>query len=479
MKKLLKIFFFLGSVCLPVLILQDFLFFWYVESFNNLEYSLYLKIDRLLQDSVIFLLFPAAYALFRLSKIDQASSKVKLIFYFLYGAMLPFFFFRAFEAEPGYLSYDHTSFSAITWARLNLKVILITVVAFCVLPVLASLLAFLNNKNRAGKLKQFWLTIAGVFGSIAFALAIVFVTQTQIHNVLNRLMLDNIVETTLPKLPNLKNQEIVIADHSKPVIDCYLKQNPGDLTTRMSNLIIGTSFLDTFEYNTYYLNDHCLVVYVGIPLTLTRDTNPTSAALLSESLIRLFYGELIHLNVDKHPANTVSIKGEETFKKGIGRGSYDSDTNTIVLQWGYDKVFATITHELLHSFATTHVSPLGDFESGLGEAITEYLTAGIMHYMAAPYKLHIYEDQVHAFEKLLTYVDRDTVLEAYFNGDLQSLQKEVDSKTYPGAYCRFNGYLDQSIVEYNKNKNYQLSKEYSAKAEQALETIKGDDLNCF
>lgn len=479
MKKLSKILLYLCIGCLLLLLLQDFLFFWYVERFNNLEYSLYLKIDRLLENSVIFLLFPAAYVIFRLLRLDEWGSKPKIVFYFLCGAVLSFFLLRAVEAGPGYLSHDHTSFSAIAWARLNLKISLIIAVAFYILPILADLLILVRNKNKTGKMKQFGLTVAGSIGSAVLSLVIVFVLQAQIHNLLNRLMFNNKVETTLPKLSNYRNQEIVIADYPKPVIDCYLKQNPDDFIARMLNLMAGTSFWDKLGYNAYYLNDHCLVVYLGIPLDLASNTDPTSAVLLSELLIRLFYSEWIHINVDKHPANMVSVKGEETFKKGIERGKYDSDTNTITLQWGYDKVFETITHEVLHAFATTHKSPSGDFESGLGEAITQYLTVTIMNHMAASYKLNIYKDQVIAFEKLLKYVDKNTVLEAYFNGDLRSLQKEVDSKTYTGAYCRFNGYLDRSIVEYNKTNNFQLSREYTIKAIQALDKMEDDDLKCF
>lgn len=479
MKKLTKILFYFGIVCLFLLLLQDFLFFRYVKTFNNLEYSLYLKIDRFIQNSVIFLLLPAAYVVFRLLKVDEWKSKIKLIFYFIYGAILPFFLFRAVEAGLGYLSYDHTSFSAITWARLNLKIVLTTVAVFYIFPILASFMVLVRNKHKAEKLRQFGLTVAISLGSAVLALVIAVSIQTQINNLLNRLMLDNKVESTLPKFSNVKNQEIVIADYPKPVIDCYLKQNPGDLTARILNLMGGTSFWDQLGYNTFYFNDRCFVVYLGTPLILTKGTDPTSAVLLSEFLIRHFYGAWIQLNADKRPARTVVMRGEEAFKKNIERGKYDSDTNVITLQWGYSQVFETITHELIHSFAPAHISPIGNFESGLGEAITQHLTAGIMNHVAGSYRLSMYDYHVHAFEKLLTYVDEGKVREAYFNGALQSLQKEVDNKTYAGAYCRFTGYLDRSIVEYNQTKNFQLAKEYAMKATRALEKKEKDDLNCF
>lgn len=476
-KKLPQIFFYTGIVSMLVLLFQDFLFFKYVEVFNNLEYSFYLKIDNLIENSIALLIFPASYVLFHLLKLPQRKGKIKLTFYLLFGLILPLVFIRAFEPTPGQLSYDYTTFSEITLQRLYLKFILLTVVTFYLFMPLSDILVFL--KNRRNGLREFGITLSLGIGSLIIAFMIFAVSKEQTFALLNRLMLGNKVEATLPNPSQLTNQQIVIADYPKPVIECYLKQNPKDLSAKILNQISGEYLLENLGYNSYYLNNHCLVVYIGAPLSLTVDEDPTSEALLSEFLIRHFYNKWIQLNADKHPANTVKINGEEAYKKGIERGNYDSETNTITLNWGYDRIFETITHELLHSFATDHKSPLGDFESGLGEAITEYLTSTIMNHMAVPYKLHIYEDQVHAFEKLLKYSDEDTVFGEYFNGDLRSLQKTVDSKTYSGAYCRFNHYLDKSIVEYNQKKNYKLAKDYAAKSIQALKTKEDDGLDCF
>lgn len=144
-------------------------------------------------------------------------------------------------------------------------------------------------------------------------------------------------------------------------------------------------------------------------------------------------------------------------------------------------VFETITHELLHSFAMPHQSWLGydKHAGGLNEAITEYLTGKIMMHFFPSYSPNIYKEQVVALEKLLKFIDEKKVIDTYFNGDLRSLQKDVDRNTYPGAFCRFNSYLDESLDEYVNTRNFDKSKEYAAKAEKALEVKEDDGLNCF
>lgn len=477
-KKLPKIIFYLGIISVFLLLLQDFLFFWYVQTFNNLEYSLYLKIDRLLENGIVILLWPACYLLFILLKLSQRSLKTKLILYLLGGLILSFAFFHAFEAKPGQLSYDYTSFSAITLHRLYLKAMLVTLVTFYIFMPLAGIIAVIKSKNKRAGLKQFVATVGLGIGSLALAFTIVIMVEGQTFALLNKVMLTNKVKSTLPELPRLTKQQIVITDHPKPAIDCYLKQNPNNLWAKILNMMAGTYYLKELGYNSYYLNDYCFVVYLGAPLILSSDRDPTSMFLLSELLIRKTYRNWIRVNVGKHPVATITIRGEESFKEGSERGQYIRETDTIELQQGYDRIFEATTHELLHSFATTHKSVVGDFESGLGEAITQYLTADIMKYTTGSYKVWIYKDQVRAFETLLKYVDKETVFETYFNGDFRSLQKPVDSKTYTGAYCRFTTYLDRSLVEYSKT-NFQQAKDYVDQAIHALETKEGDNLDCL
>lgn len=314
---------------------------------------------------------------------------------------------------------------------------------------------------------------------LLFAGSIIMVVDDQIFALLNRLMKANEIESTLPEIPQFTTQPYVIADHPKPVVDCYLKENPHDFGTKILNLMAGTYHLKDLGYNTYYINNYCFVAYVGAPITLSSDKDSTSMFLLAEFLIRHDYGKWIRVHAAKHPVSTITVKGEEFFKKNAERGKYDDIANTIELQEGYDRVFETTIHEFLHSFSITHLSSLNDdVGSGLDEAITQYLTAKIMNHTAASYTISVYEDLVLAFEVLLPFVDKEMVFDKYFNGGLDLLETEVDNKTYSGAYCRFKKHLDQSLFESSSGK-YELAREYVDKAVLALESKEGEDLNCF
>ncbi|HCM38055.1 TPA: hypothetical protein DIS61_05375 [Patescibacteria group bacterium] len=475
-QKLPRIILSLSLFCLGFVIIADIPFFWYVQKFG-LEISLYDKIYSWLENLTPLLFIPAAYALFRLLKLSELSGKPKLMLYFLIGIVLPLLFFPAIYASQEQISSDYLTFTGVILPRLYFKLIFVILISFYVLAPLADIIGVIKNKKRTEALKQLGKTVALGIISLAVSFVILLLVSYQITSLLDRLMLASKVENTLPTVSGYTNQQFVITDRPQPLIDCYLKQNPGDLNARILNQIAGNSFFTKLGYDAYFLNDHCLVVYLGTPLILTDTEVPTQTALLSELLIRIKYAELIRVNADKHPVDTISIRKEELYIEDGPRGTYDSDTNRIELQQGFTQVFQTITHELLHSFSQEHESTVNkDVMSGLDEAITQYLTNRIMQSVAGTYKPTTYKFQVEALVALLQYVDEKTVLEAYFNGDLRSLKTEVDSKTYRGAYCRFYHYLDQSLENYH---NYSLTKEYAARATKALQVKEDDNVECF
>lgn len=475
--KLQKLFLVLFIISLLFILLDDAVFFAYVKTFG-LRLSIYRQIDTFHTDLALYLIFPVSLALAHLTKLGRLPAKIKIVIYFLAGLIFPFVFFLSTAASFGQLSSEYQTYSSLALNRLYFKLFIFAFFyIYCWAPLLALINLVLKRNRPAAKLFAALLGLAS--SSLLLAALILGLAISFMAFFLNRHLLPNKVTDTLPQLQNYTNQKIIIADHPQPLLDCYLRQNPADFSTRLLNQIAGASFLNNTDYNSYYLNDHCLVVYLGAPLTLDNAAITKSTAILSELLIRLTFGSQIRAHANKHPSETITVKGEELLKIGANRGAYNSDTNTIEIQKGYALVFETITHELLHSLAVDHPSWLGYSHSGLNEAITQSLTGRVMRYFSAAYSPYIYPDQVAAFEKLTPYLDEKNLLNTYFNGNLQSLQKEVDAKTYPGAFCRFNHYLDRSLTQYVDTRNFDLAAESALKAEKALTSKDGDTFNCL
>lgn len=465
--------------CLFLALFSDLPFFWYVKTFS-LKQSLYFPIVDLLENSIPFLAFPASFAIFSLLKLHQLGNKTKLVIYSLYGLFSTFLFFQMVTAFGGQLSDEYQTWTSFFLSRFYLRLYMVSLGTLFIWPLLVDLSDLVRVRNRKSA-KQLILDLGIGLLSLSITLVISGISSYEMGNLLNRLLLPGKVEDTLPVLEGYTDQKIVVTDHPELLLDCYLKQNSSDFPVRLNNLLAGTTFANNLDYNAIYLNDYCLVIYFGAPLTLEDNEITESSALLSELLIRLTFGDQIRVNANKHPAKTITIRDEALLTKGSVRGTYDTETDAIEIQKGYSNVFETITHELLHSFAMPHQSWLGYDKNagGLNEATTEYLTDKIMVRFFPSHSPNIYKEQVAALEKLLKFVDEKKLIDAYFNGDLHSLQKDVDSRTYPGAYCRFNHYLDKSLNEYIGTRNFAKSKEYTAKAEKALEVKENDNLGCF
>ncbi len=464
-------------LCLLLILFSDLPFFWYVKTFG-LRQSIYYKIADFLENSIPLLALPASYAAFSLLKLHRLGNKTKLVLYSLYGLVSTFFFFRLVTAFGGQLSAEYMTWTSLFLSRFYLRFYTVSLGTLFVWPFLADVADLVKRRNQR-TFKQLLIDLGIGVLSLFLTLIAVGISTSAMGEVLNRLLLPNKIEETLPKLENYTGQQIVVTDHPEPLLNCYLKQYPSDFSVRLNNLIAGTSFANNLEYNAYYLNDYCLVIYFGAPLTLENNEVTKSTALLSELLIRLTFGDQIKVNANKHPAQTIKTKEEALLTPGSNRGSYNSETNTIEIQKGYGTIFETITHELLHSFAVPHESWLGYKYAGLSEAITQYLTGKILKRFSQAYSPRFYEEQVVALEKLLKFIDENKLINIYFNGNLRSLQKDVDNKTYPGAFCRFNNYLDKSLDEHIDTRNFDKSKEYTAKAEKALEVKEDDGLGCF
>lgn len=478
LQRLSKLIFPFCVLCLLLALFSDLPFFWYVKTFS-LKQSLYFPIVDLLENSIPFLAFPASFAVFSFLKLHKLGNRAKLIIYSLFGIFSTFLFFQMATAFSGQLSDEYQTWTTFFLSRFYLRLYMVSLGTLFVWPLLADLSDLVRIRNRKS-VKQFILDLGIGLLSLSLTLVVFGISSSEMDNLLNRLLLPGKVEDTLPALEGYTNQKIVITDHPAPLLNCYLKQNPSDFPVRLNNLLAGTTFANNLDYNAIYLNDHCLVIYFGVPLTLENNEITESSALLAELLIRLTFGDFIKVNTNKHPAKTITIRDEALLTKGSVRGIYDTENNIIEIQKGYSMVFETITHELLHSFAMPHDSWLGyKHAGGLNEAITEYLTGKVMRRFSEAYSPYIYVEQVAALEKLLKFIDEKKVINTYFNGNLRSLQKDVDNRTYPGAFCRFNNYLDKSLDEYLNTKNFDKSKEYATKAEKALEVKENDSLGCF
>lgn len=456
------------------IVVSDFLFALYV---NNVPMT-YAQFDayRITVDNISFiLLFPVSLFLCRFLKLRDWSVKKAAGAYILYGILAPFLFLPSFASRYGQISWEYTTFSSTVLSNLGFKLMILILLLLVVWPLLIG--AFLFIKQRTLKqMKTILMSLGLSVGSLVLALGLTIVLSWQLLALLDRILLPQRIGDSVPTLTGYSNQKIIITDYPDPLLRCYLSEHSQDIVARFLLRAAGSSFFNKLGYDSYYLNNNCFVAYIGENLQFQNDTTIKHSAILSELLIRTVFGDHLKRNAATHPSELISIKSQEFAGDDAGGklGTYDSDTNSIVLHEGYNYTFEVIIHEELHAFAAMYESWLGYEHSGIGEAVTQYLTGKVLNNLSGGYSNSFYQPQVEALVALLPLVDEKTMISTYFNGNLKTLEKSVDSKTYQGAFCRFNDELDRSMVEWLDTKNFTLAKDYAKNAAQALTTKKDD-----
>lgn len=455
------------------IVVSDFLFALYV---NNVPMT-YAKFDayRITVDNISFLLlFPVSLFLWKFLKLRDWSVKKVALAYTVFGILAPFLFLPSFASRYGQISWEYAAFSSTVLSNLAFKLMMLALLLLVVWPLLINTLSVVRF-HRLKQLKTFLITLGLSIGSLVLALGFTIVLSWQLLSLLDRILLPQRIGDSVPTIIGYTNQKIIITDYPAPLLRCYLSEHQNDVVARFLQGAAGSSFFNKPGYNSYYLNNNCLVAYIGENLQFQNETTIKHAAILSELLIRTVFGDHLKRNAETHPFQLISIKSEEFSEDGGGKlGTYDPDTNSIVLHEGYNYTFEVVIHEELHAFAATYESWLGYEHSGIGEAVTQYLTGRVLNNLSNGYGNSFYQPQVEALQALLPFVDEDMLLDAYFNGNLKTLEKSVDGKTYRGAFCRFNDELDRSMVEWLDTKNFTLAKEYAKNAAQALTTKKDD-----
>lgn len=456
------------------IVLSDFLFALYV---NNVPMT-YAKFDadRITVDNLSFLLlFPVSLFLWRFLKFRDWPIKKAAVTYILYGVLAPLLFLPSFASRYGQISWEYAAFSSTVLSNLGFKLMILLLLLLVMWPILIGALLFIKQRTLK-QVKTLLITLGLSIGSLVLAFCLTIVLSWQLLSLLDRILLPQRIEDSVPDIIGYTNQKIIITDYPAPLLRCYLSEHQNDILAHFLQGAAGSSFFNKLGYNSIYLNRNCFVAYIGENLQFQNDSTIKHSAILSELLIRTVFGDHLKRNASVHPFERISIKSQEFSGDDAGGklGTYDPDTNSIILHEGYNYTFEVVIHEELHAFASTYESWLGSEHSGIGEAVTQYLTGRVLNNLSNGYSNSFYQPQVEALQALLPFVDEDMLLDAYFNGNLKTLEKSVDSKTYQGAFCRFNDYLDRSTDEWLVTKNFDRAKEYAKKAATAL-TVKEND----
>jgi hypothetical protein len=189
-------------------------------------------------------------------------------------------------------------------------------------------------------------------------------------------------------------------------------------------------------------------------------TNDAAVKLLSDS-----YGKY-----KKISGGSVEVLEQKDFEKKYdeiyGATQY-SWSNYVVPKFGNLEGFAhgginyinkdkmsidTVPHEMLHNNADPGWK--GFAGSNINEGVTEYLTIKAVT-AAGQTPTHSYPNQEGVIQVLVATVGEDKIMKAYFNGEIEALKKEVDSKC-KGSWDAFKAAMDKD--EWLKAKGLAKSK---------------------
>lgn len=326
-----------------------------------------------------------------------------------------------------------------------------------ILPILHTLLLWIYKRINFKKcvLQLFYIFGMGVVTTAATLLLCAYFNVS----ILRKLPKNNLTSVTAEIVERAQ-----ITHSMSDFLDCYLQSHPSTLLYIIKLFIGDTYFVSA--HDRYFESENCTIIYIN-PFEETSSTAFSERARLAELLIRTYYSPYITLNAHKKPSEAIKKINQAISGEIAVDGLYRPQSDSIEISDNATEGFATLIHEQVHAFSSYDAL----YQQGLSEALTDYVTFDILHKVTGKKMVPTYYRQVEALNTLVEYVDKATLLDAYFNVDFNVIATQVDAETYPGAFCSFNEYLTVSVADGLgiEKKNLEIAEKYSLLAKKSLQ----------
>ncbi|MBP7774293.1 hypothetical protein KA078_00735 [Candidatus Woesebacteria bacterium] len=381
------------------------------------------------------------------------NSIVLFIFHFINFFIFIRLFSGTLDANFNAVSWYHRVIGAAEKYKL---LYYLGVSVLLILPFLHTLLLWLYKHIRFKKcvLQLFYILGVGVTAIVAALLLCAYFNVS----ILRKLPKNNLTSVTAEIV-----EKAQITHSMSDFLDCYIQSHPSTLLYIIKLFIGDTYFVSA--HDRYFESENCTVIYIN-RFEETSSTAFSERARLAELLIRTYYSTYIKLNAYKKPSQTVQQIPQAISSDTAVDGLYRPQSDSIEISDNATEGFATLIHEQVHAFSSYDVL----YHQGLSEALTDYVTFDILSKVTGKKMVPTYYWQVEALNTLLEYVDKNILLDAYFNTNFNEISTQVDAKTYPGAFCSFNEYLIVSVTDGlgTEKKNLEIAKKYSLLAKESL-----------
>lgn len=446
------IFQFLGIVSCIIVLIYVFIGLFGNRDFLLLKMNFYHKLE-----SVALKMWPLT-TLFISIKFLKLRQPFQFILIMTSSTFLVWLFLRARSFNDTYVGFINT----LSYDTL----IQLIIFSFFAFPLI--FLLYLTIRKKIA-LKLFLIRFL-LFVSPFFTLLFIILSMLTIIN--NKLILPNLSPLDLTEGKNteiFKKTTLIVGTSATDFMSCYLKEHKNILMWTLTHLL-GKAWVIKLNHDlNYYDSPLCTVILINSRKVEIDDIRSLNGrAVLAENLI---YRKYFHV-IKEYRGISSRI---EYIDSSRHPGSYNKYTDKVVINTKAASNFygqiplSLFIHEELHGLSSEGIGPISGLpRSGLEEAITSYIESDLIRDLDSRIYDPSYNYQQKALLKLFTYIDKNKIISVYFNGSLYDMTKEIDSKTYPGAFCSYNYYLDLSTEMYLDRFDLIKSKELAAQAEESL-----------
>lgn len=419
------------------------------------------NVYKILYNSSLIAMVITAYVVYKhlfFKNIYSLSTIKNSIVFFIFHFVNYFIFIRIFSGTlDANFSAEQWYYRVISAAEKYKLLYYLGVSVLLILPILHTLLLWIYKLINFKKcvLQLFYILGMGAVTTVATLLLCAYFNVS----ILRALPKNNLSSVTAELVARAQ-----ITHSMSDFLDCYVQSHPSTLLY-IIKLFIGDTYL-IYAHDRYYESENCTVIFISN----FEETSPaifSERARLAELLIRTYYSPYIRLNENKKPSQAVQQITQAISSDTAVDGLYRPQADSIEISANAVESLTTLIHEQVHAFSSYDVL----YYQGLSEALTDYVTFDILYKVTGKKMVPTYYWQVKALNTLLEYIDKDILLDAYFNVNFNTIATQVDAKTYPGAFCSFNEYLIVSVTDGlgTEKKNLEIAKKYSLLAKESLQ----------
>lgn len=416
---------------------------------------------------LMLLSIPAAAYIFHKTKLHKSNLIIRILLLILISTISALLLIN--------LDLDQVSTLQTSFLFLVQVLIVMMLMAFQVVaPTVRSVINLFNKDDIRTKLIAAGTNLLLILCSIAL---FYFVARAPIYSrryIKQNIDISYITDTsTYPDIEIPDDHTVIATSTYYDLVKCYNNDHRSPLLSLTS--LLGARVTSSPKAG-YYIGEDCSVLLIADDENKDDNSQIKANAILAEIAIREFLGDKIITNSHLHPSLNTEL-AESGSDGPDGRdgpaGSFNRTSKTIFISRSVSASFYTLVHEELHAFAsTTNFPVVGDStRRGLNEAITTELTNDVLAYCGAPNLSVVgYQHQLQALPYLYKVVDREDVVDAYFNSSLSDIGLEFDSKTFSGGFCIFADSLNRSAEALMDHNDFEESARH---ADNAIEVVEG------